>query len=73
LRSRTETTVNAQTGDWLVVQAPHVGEHGRRGLILEVRGETGGPPYRVRWTDTDHEALVYPGPDARIEKPATAA
>jgi hypothetical protein len=65
--------MNADKGDWLVVQAAQVSQHGRRGLILDVRGTAGAPPYLVRWTDTDHEALVYPGPDARVEKASTAA
>jgi Domain of unknown function (DUF1918) len=63
----------AAEGDWLVVQPRHVGDHGRRGLVLDVRGPSGGPPYLVRWTDTDHEALVFPGPDAGIEKSGSAA
>ncbi|MFY9712108.1 MAG: DUF1918 domain-containing protein [Microbacterium sp.] len=33
--------------------------------MLDVRGEDGAPPYLVRWTD-GHEALVYPGTDARV-------
>jgi hypothetical protein len=24
-------------------------------------------PYRVRWSDTEHEALGFPGPDAEIQ------
>jgi hypothetical protein len=35
--------------------------------ILEVRGEDGGPPYVVRWEDSGHEALVFPGPDATVQ------
>jgi len=31
-----------------------------------VRGPEGKPPYLVRWADTGHEALVFPGPDAVI-------
>jgi hypothetical protein len=34
--------------------------------VLEVRGSDGGPPFLVRWSDTGHEALVFPGPDAEI-------
>jgi len=40
---------------------------GRDGEILEVRGEDGGPPYVVRWSDNGHEALVFPGPDAVVQ------
>jgi hypothetical protein len=35
--------------------------------ILEVRHPDGTPPYLVRWSDTGHEALVFPGPDATVE------
>ncbi len=38
----------------------------RDGEILEVRDDDGAPPYLVRWSDTGHEALVYPGPDAYV-------
>lgn len=60
--------MNAERGDWLVVEPPHVGEHGRRGLIVDVRDPAGAPPYLVRWVDTDHETLVFPGPTSRVEK-----
>ncbi len=59
--------MHAVAGDRLVVRNHHVGERDRYAEILEVRGEDGTPPFLVRWTDTDHEALVYPGPDATVE------
>jgi hypothetical protein len=39
----------------------------RVGIITTLRNEDGSPPYMVRWLDTGHDALVYPGPDAHIE------
>ena len=45
----------------------HVGDAGRDGEILEVRGQDGGPPYVVLWSDTGHEGLVFPGPDAVVQ------
>lgn len=57
----------AVKGDRLVVHGPHVGDQVRDGEILEVRGEGGGPPYLVRWSDDGHESLVFPGPDASVE------
>jgi hypothetical protein len=48
------------------VAGTHVDDHERDGEILEVRGENGTPPFVVRWFDTGHEALVFPGPDASI-------
>jgi Domain of unknown function (DUF1918) len=59
--------MNAQVGDRVVVQEHHVGEHKREGEIVEVHGPDGTPPYMVRWFDTGHEGLMFPGPDARIE------
>ncbi|MRH92869.1 DUF1918 domain-containing protein [Nocardia sp. SYP-A9097] len=54
----------AKSGDWLIVEPRNIGGAVRRGLIEEVHGDTGEPPYLVHWTDTGHRALVYPGPDA---------
>lgn len=59
--------MRAKVGDKLVVEGHHVGEHGRDAEILEVHGPDGGPPYLVRWSDTGHEGLVFPGSDARIQ------
>ena len=56
--------MRADIGDWLVVQGSERSEH--RGMITEVHGPDGSPPYMVRWLETDHEALVFPGPDAII-------
>lgn len=57
----------ANVGDRLVVRATHIDEPIRDGEILEVHGDDGGPPYLVRWSDTGHEALVFPGPDAEVQ------
>ena len=35
------------------------------GRSTEVRGDDGGPPYVVKWSD-GHEGLVYPGADAHV-------
>jgi hypothetical protein len=37
------------------------------GVITALRHEDGTPPYVVKWLDNGHEALVFPGSDARIE------
>jgi len=57
----------AAVGDHLLVHNAHVGEASREGEIVEVRGESGAPPYLVRWTDNGHESLLFPGPDAEIQ------
>jgi hypothetical protein len=54
----------ASKGDRLVIKGHHVGEPDRDAEILEVEGENGGPPYRVRWDDDGHEGLFLPGSDA---------
>jgi len=59
--------MQAAVGDRIVVRGHKVGQHERDGEILAVEGEGGGPPYRVRWADTGHEGLFFPGPDAEVE------
>ena len=59
--------MNAQVGDRIVIKGHHIGEPDRDGEILEVVGSDGGPPYRVRWEDSGHEALFFPGPDAVVQ------
>ena len=64
----------AAAGDRLIVHSQHVDEPSRDGEVLEVRHPDGSPPYLVRWEDTGHVGLVYPGPDAEIhhfEHPGT--
>ena len=59
--------MKAHVGDRLVVKGHRVHEPDREGRILEARGAEGGPPYRIRWSDSERETLLYPGVDARIE------
>jgi hypothetical protein len=59
--------LHAVAGDRLVVRRAHVGEPIREAEILEVRGGGGSPPFLVRWSDTGHEGLVFPGPDASVQ------
>jgi len=62
-----EARMYATVGDRLIITGTHVDEPSRDGEILEVRGDNGTPPYLVRWSDTGHEALVFPGPDAAVQ------
>ena len=59
--------MKAKVGDELVIEGHRVGEHVRTGEILEVRGDDGGPPYLVRWDDSGHETLLFPGSDCVIK------
>lgn len=59
--------MQAKVGDRLVIKGHHVGQPDRDGEIIEVRGEDGAPPYVVRWEDTGHETLFFPGTDAVVE------
>lgn len=63
--------MKAQPGDRLVLEGVHAGNPRRVGIIAEIRGVDGGPPYLVRWLDNDHFTLVFPGPEARVEPPRT--
>ena len=58
--------MRAHVGDWLVVEGRTAEQHRRQGLITEVHSDDGSPPYAVHWLDDDHQALVYPGPDAVV-------
>ena len=58
--------MKASVGDWLVVKGRTNRHSEHRGMITGVHGAQGSPPYMVRWLDTDHEALMFPGPDAIV-------
>ncbi len=58
--------MHAVVGDRLIVHSQHVDEPVRDAEVLEVRHADGSPPYLVRWSDTGHVGLLYPGPDAEV-------
>lgn len=58
--------MKAQVGDELVVKGRHVGDQDRKGVIVQIRGEDGSPPYLVRWSD-GHESSFYPSAGAMAE------
>ena len=68
-----EAHMHATIGDRIVVQGHHTGQPVRMCRVTEVRGPEGGPPYLVRWDDSDHETLYFPGNDATIEHTGRAA
>ena len=58
--------MRAVVGDELVVKGFHVGDPERRGVITEVHGADGKPPYLVRWTD-GHVSSFYPSSDTVVQ------
>jgi hypothetical protein len=59
--------MDAEVGDRIIVRGHHVGQPVRACEVLEVRGSGGGAPYLVRWDDSGHETLFFPGSDATVE------
>lgn len=59
--------MNASVGDRIVIRGRHTGQSVRTGRVTEVRGRDGDPPYLVRWDDSGHETLYFPGTDAAVE------
>lgn len=64
--------MQAIVGDEVLVKGRHVGDVDRQGVIVEVHGANGAPPYLVRWKD-GHETVFMPSSDAAVaHRPATA-
>jgi hypothetical protein len=62
-----EDAMRASVGDRIVIRGHRNGEHDRDCEVLEVRRSDGGSPYLVRWGDTGHESLFFPGSDASVQ------
>jgi hypothetical protein len=60
--------MHATPGSLLIITGHHVGEPDRCGEVLEVRGPNGTPPFLVRWDDTGHESLLFPGNDCVVKE-----
>jgi hypothetical protein len=58
--------MQAKVGDELTVKGRHQGDEDRRGEIIEIHGQDGSPPYRVRWRD-DHESIFFPTSGTVVE------
>jgi hypothetical protein len=65
-------SMQAQIGDQLSVHSRHIGEHDRLGVIREVRGPNGSPPYVVQWSD-GKEAVFFPSADCTVEHHASGS
>jgi uncharacterized protein involved in type VI secretion and phage assembly len=61
--------MKARVGDELLVKGSHVGDPDRRGVIAEVHGADGAPPYLIQWSD-GHESSFFPSSDAVVEHAA---
>jgi hypothetical protein len=59
--------MHATPGDRLRVKGNRLGAPDRCAEILEVRGPGGTAPFVVRWDDSGHETLFFPGVDAVVE------
>lgn len=59
--------MQAHKGDEVVVKGHRVGEPDRKGEVLEARGPGDSGPFLVRWDDSGHITLLFPGTDAVIE------
>jgi len=58
--------MRASVGDELLIRGRHVGDEDREGVIVEIRGADGAPPYLVRWRN-DHESVFFPSTDTVAE------
>jgi hypothetical protein len=61
--------MQAHVGDEIVVRGPHIGDHERHGVVVEVHGADDSPPYLVRWSD-GHQGVFFPSSDATVKHPA---
>lgn len=58
--------MKAEVGDELIVKGHHVDDPERRGVIAEVHGADGEPPYLVHWSD-GHESSFFPSSDTVVK------
>jgi len=65
--------MQAAVGDRIMVRGQSKDHPVRDGVVIEVRGPGGGPPYLVRWDDSGHETLYFPGNDATIQHLASSS
>ena len=62
--------MQATIGDRICIHGHAVGHPDKSGEIIEVRGTQGEPPYLVKF-DNGQTRLIFPGPDAVIQRPAS--
>lgn len=59
--------MQAHKGDQLIVKSHRIGQPDRKGEVIEARGPGETEPFMVRWDDTGHTTLLFPGTDTVIE------
>lgn len=59
--------MRASVGDRIIINGHRHGDPDRDCEVLEVRGQDGASPYLVRWGDTGHQSLFFPGADASVQ------
>ncbi len=65
--------MQAHRGDELVVRGRRAGQPNRKGEVLEAKGPDDTQPFLVRWDDTGHTTLFFPGSDCVVQQLAHAA
>jgi len=58
--------MQAAAGDRIVIKGHHIGDRDRSCEMIEAHGPEGVLRI-VRWGDSEHETLFFPGSDAAIE------
>ena len=58
--------MHAKVGDRIVVGGHRASQPDRRCIVLGVRHDSGEPLYLVRWEDSGHDGLCFPGTDATV-------
>jgi hypothetical protein len=59
--------MKAKAGDHIVVKGHRVGQADLDCEVIEVHRPDGGPPYLVRWGNSGHDTLFFPGSDATVK------
>ncbi len=59
--------MQAKVGDRIVIRGHNIDEPDRDCQVKEVHGADGAPPYLVRWEDSEHDTLFFPGSDATVQ------
>lgn len=58
--------MHADPGDRIIIKGHRIGEPDRDCEVLEARGPEHTAPFVVRWGDSGHHALFFPGSDASV-------